>query len=102
MVNEFNVISLKDFCLLYKKQIAEKRMYLILLDLLSTSPLIPLEMKPSSEDGFPTVYPLVRGTPGTMELLYRKIQQEIPAVILKGTGSAADIIAFAYEEINAK
>ena len=45
---------------------------------------------------------LVRGTPGTIELLYRKIQEEIPVVILKGTGSAADIIAFAYEEINAK
>ena len=45
---------------------------------------------------------LVRGTLGTIELLYRKIQQEIPTVILKGTGSTADIIAFAYEEINAK
>ncbi len=45
---------------------------------------------------------LVRGTPGTIELLYRKIKQEIPIVILKGTGKAADIIAFAYEEISAK
>ncbi|CAF0874104.1 unnamed protein product [Adineta ricciae] len=57
---------------------------------------------PWSEDGFPMVCTLVRGTPGTIELLYRKIQQEVPAVILKGTGSAADIIAFAHEEINAK
>ncbi len=55
-----------------------------------------------SEDGFPMVCTLVRGTPGTIELLYRKIQQEIPVVILKGTGSAADIIAFASEEMNAK
>ncbi len=45
---------------------------------------------------------LVRGTLGTIELLYRKIQQDIPSVILKGTGSAADIIAFAYEEMSAK
>jgi type III secretion system FlhB-like substrate exporter len=45
---------------------------------------------------------VVRGTPGTIELLYQKMQQEIPAVILKGTGSAADIITFAYEEISAK
>ena len=45
---------------------------------------------------------LVRGTPGTIELLYKKILQEVPAVVLKGTGSAADIIAFAYEEISAK
>jgi hypothetical protein len=55
-----------------------------------------------TEDGFPMVCTLVRGTPGTIELLYRKIQQEIPCVILKGTGSAADIIAFAYEEISIK
>jgi hypothetical protein len=44
----------------------------------------------------------VRGTLGTIELLYRKIQQEIPAVILKETGSAADIIAFAYEEMSVR
>ncbi|CAF3812768.1 unnamed protein product [Rotaria sordida] len=72
------------------------------IDVLSTSPLISRKSKPWSEDGFPMVCTLVRGTPGTIELLYRKIQQEVPAVILKGTGSAADIIAFAYEEINAK
>jgi hypothetical protein len=55
-----------------------------------------------SEDGFPMVCTLVRGTPGTIELLYQKIRQEVPVVILKGTGSAADILAFAYEEISAK
>lgn len=55
-----------------------------------------------SEDGFPMVCTLVRGTPGTIELLYNKIKQEIPCVILKGSGSAADIVAFAYEEISAK
>ena len=57
---------------------------------------------PQGEDGFPMVCTLVRGTPGTIELLYQKIQQEIPVVILKGTGSAADLVAFVYEEINAK
>ncbi|CAF0787906.1 unnamed protein product [Didymodactylos carnosus] len=55
-----------------------------------------------SEDGFPVVCTLVRGTPGTIDFLYQKINQEIPCVILKGTGSAADIISFAYEEISAK
>ena len=55
-----------------------------------------------SEDSFPMVCTLIRGTLGTIEILYKKIQQEIPVVILKGTGSAADIIAFAYEEISAK
>ena len=64
--------------------------------------IAPKKSNPWCEDGFPMVCTLVRGTPGTIELLYRKIQQEIPALILKGTGSAADIIAFAYEEINAK
>ncbi|CAF1445673.1 unnamed protein product, partial [Adineta steineri] len=72
------------------------------IDILSTSPLISRKSNPWSEDGFPMVCTLVRGTPGTIELLYQKIQQEVPAVILKGTGSAADIIAFAYEEISAK
>lgn len=45
---------------------------------------------------------LVRGTPGTIELLYQKIKKEVPVVILKGTGSAADLIAYAYEEMNSK
>ena len=45
---------------------------------------------------------LVRGTLGILEILYQKLQQEIPAVIMKGTGSVADIIAFVYDEINAK
>ncbi|CAF1266771.1 unnamed protein product [Rotaria sordida] len=55
-----------------------------------------------SEDGFPMVCTLVHGTPETIELVYRTIQQEIPIVVLKGTGSAADLISFAYEEINTK
>ncbi|CAF1295616.1 unnamed protein product [Rotaria sordida] len=55
-----------------------------------------------SEDGFPMVCTLVHGTPETIELVYRKIQQEIPIVVFKGTGLAADLIAFAYEEINTK
>jgi hypothetical protein len=75
---------------------------LFVLDILSTNPLISRKSNPWSEDGFPMVCTLVRGTPGTIELLYQKIQQEVPAVVLKGTGSAADIIAFAYEEISTK
>jgi hypothetical protein len=73
-----------------------------LLDIISTAPLLSRKSNPWSDDGFPMVCTLVRGTPGTIELLYQKIQQEVPAVVLKGTGSAADIIAFAYEEISAK
>ncbi|CAF4956286.1 unnamed protein product [Rotaria sp. Silwood1] len=57
---------------------------------------------PWGDDGFPMVCTLARGTPGTIERVYRKIQNEVPIVVLKGTGSATDIIAFAYEEICAK
>lgn len=45
---------------------------------------------------------LVRGTPGTIELVYQKIKQKIAVVVFKGSGSVADIIAFAYEEIKSK
>ncbi|CAF3628955.1 unnamed protein product [Rotaria sp. Silwood1] len=56
----------------------------------------------SNEGGFPMVCTLLHGTPETIELVYQKIQQEVPIVVLKGTGSAADLIAFTYEDINAK
>ncbi|CAF0794665.1 unnamed protein product [Didymodactylos carnosus] len=59
------------------------------------------QQKTWSDDGFPMVSALFRGTPGTIELLYHKINQDIPCVVVKGTGSAADLIAFAYEEISA-
>ena len=48
------------------------------------------------------MYLLIRGSIGTIEILYQKVQQEIPIVILKGTGSAADIVSFVYDEISAK
>jgi hypothetical protein len=57
---------------------------------------------PWGDDGFSMICTLIRGTPGTIELLYRKIQQEVPVIVLKGSGSAADILSFAYEEISAK
>ncbi|CAF1320961.1 unnamed protein product, partial [Rotaria sordida] len=57
---------------------------------------------PWSNDGFPMVCTLAGGTPGTIERVYRKIHNDVPIVILTGTGSATDIIAFAYEEICAK
>lgn len=44
----------------------------------------------------------VRGTPGTIELLHEKIEQEVPVLIFKGSGSAADLISFAFEEVNNK
>ncbi|CAF4428057.1 unnamed protein product, partial [Rotaria socialis] len=57
---------------------------------------------PYGEDDFPMVCVLARGTPVTIERVLRRIQNEIPILILKGVGSTTDIIAFAYEEISAK
>ena len=45
---------------------------------------------------------MVRGTLGAIEILRQKVEQDFPAVILKGTGSAADMIAFANDEIGAR
>ncbi|CAF3687580.1 unnamed protein product [Rotaria sp. Silwood1] len=62
----------------------------------------PDKSKSWGDDGFPMVCTLTRGTPGTIERAYRKIQNEIPIIAVKGTGSATDLIAFAYEEICTK
>ncbi len=59
-------------------------------------------IKSSINIGFPTMFLLVRGSIGTIEILYQKVQEEFPVVILKGTGSAADIVSFVYDEISAK
>lgn len=42
----------------------------------------------------------IRGDLSSIEAIECKIKKEIPVVILKGSGGVADIIAFAYEEIN--
>ncbi|CAF3750600.1 unnamed protein product [Rotaria sordida] len=68
----------------------------------TTSPSSAHESNGCNEGGFPMVCTFVRGTPGTIKLLHTKIHEEIPVVIFKGTGSVADIIAFAYEEFHAK
>ncbi|CAF1271729.1 unnamed protein product [Rotaria sordida] len=68
----------------------------------TTSPSSAHESNGCNEGGFPMVCTFVRGTPGTIKLLHTKIREEIPVVIFKGTGSVADIIAFAYEEFHAK
>ncbi|CAF3680256.1 unnamed protein product [Rotaria sp. Silwood1] len=62
----------------------------------------PDKSKSWGDNGFPMVCTLARGTPGTIERAYRKIQNEIPIIAVKGTGSATDLIAFAYEEICTK
>ena len=45
---------------------------------------------------------LIRGDLNSINEIESKIDKEIPVVILKNTGAAADIISFAYEEMTEK
>jgi hypothetical protein len=45
---------------------------------------------------------MIRGDLSSINAIDFKIKKEIPVVILKGSGAAADIIAFAYEELTEK
>ncbi len=48
----------------------------------------------------PMVCLMIRGDLNSIDVIDAKIRKEIPVVILKGTGAAADIISFAYTEMN--
>ena len=50
----------------------------------------------------PMVGLVIRGDLKSIEAIEFKIKRQVPVVLLKGTGAVADIIAFAYEEINDK
>ena len=50
----------------------------------------------------PMVCLMIRGDLSSINAIESKIRKEIPVVILKGSGAAADIISFAYEEITEK
>jgi hypothetical protein len=45
---------------------------------------------------------VIRGDMSSIEAIESKIQKEIPVIILKGSGAASDIIAFAFEELSEK
>ena len=63
-------------------------------------------MKPKSEDKevkqIPMVCLMIRGDLSSIEAIEFKIKREIPVVLLKGSGAAADIISFAQEELAEK
>ena len=61
-----------------------------------------LDSESSTEIGYPMVCIMVRGTIGASEILCQKVQGDIPAIIFKNTGSAADIITFASDDIGAR
>lgn len=50
----------------------------------------------------PMVCLTIRGDLNSIDSIEYKIKKEIPVVILKGSGGAADIIAFSFEEMNEK
>jgi len=55
----------------------------------------------------PIILLVLEGGPGTLETVHQAIQNHTPTVVVKGSGRAADILAFAYlnareEEIEAK
>ena len=40
---------------------------------------------------------VLEGGPGTLETVHQSIKNNTPAVIVKGSGRAADILAYAYQ-----
>jgi hypothetical protein len=50
----------------------------------------------------PMVCLMIRGDLNSIDAIESKIRKEIPVVILKGSGAAADIISFAAEELSEK
>lgn len=50
----------------------------------------------------PMVCLVIRGDLSSIDAIDFKIKNQIPVVVLKGSGGASDIIAFAYEEMNEK
>ena len=59
--------------------------------------------KPKAEHRqIPMVCLMIRGDLSSIDAIEFKIRKEIPVVLLKGSGAAADIIAFAHEELSEK
>lgn len=59
--------------------------------------------RPKLEDRqIPMVCLMIRGDLSSIDAIEFKIRREIPVVVLKGSGAAADIISFAHEELMEK
>ena len=50
----------------------------------------------------PMVCLMIRGDLKSIDSIELKIRKQIPVIILKGSGAAADIISFAFEELSEK
>ncbi len=44
----------------------------------------------------------IRGDLSSIDSIEYKVRKEIPVIIMKGSGGAADIIAFAFDEMSEK
>ncbi|XP_048236497.1 transient receptor potential cation channel subfamily M member-like 2 isoform X3 [Haliotis rufescens] len=60
------------------------------------------KQKTATGSGVPVVLLVLEGGPGTLETCKSAIQNNTPAVIIKGSGRAADILAFAYQHATEK
>lgn len=47
----------------------------------------------------PLVSLLIQGSPCDIEHVTNLIKMKVPVIIVKGTGSAADLFSFAYDEL---
>ena len=56
----------------------------------------------SMENTIPVVGLLVQGTPCNMDHVLYYLTNKMPVLVLKGSGGLADMIAYAYEEIQEK
>jgi len=46
--------------------------------------------------GVPVVLLVLEGGPNTVQTMYALIQKKVPAVVIDGSGRAANVVAFAY------
>lgn len=46
--------------------------------------------------GVPVVLLVLEGGPNTVQTMYELIQKKVPAVVIDGSGRAANVVAFAY------
>lgn len=46
--------------------------------------------------GVPVVLLVLEGGPNTVQTMYELIKKKVPAVVIDGSGRAANVVAFAY------
>ena len=85
---------------LINKQI-KKKSYFYLADK-TLSEITLSEIMETAYLKIPMVSLIICGDLSSIDTIEYKINKEIPVVVLKGSGGAADVIGFAFDEINKK